>query len=100
MATDTIVSEFNAQPIENTNGTLAGLRLTRSERTVRKASDGRVLDYGGRGVDVETITIPIDQLEAVVAELVSWPVYFATGEAARDTAAPVSLPNSTATAGK
>lgn len=99
MATETTITEFTAQPIENDNGTLSAITLSRTERVVRRASDGRVLDSGGQGQAVETITIPTDHLQEVLGELVSWTTYYATGEAARDMATPVSWPNSTATVG-
>lgn len=93
MAEDRKVTRYDVQPVENPDGTLAGLRINVDERIERVADDGRVLDRG-LPVTVNSIEIPQSKVALLMHSLMDWPMYYATGESARDSRKPVSWPNS------
>lgn len=94
MAYDQVKTEYDVQPIENPDGTLGGLKIQQTRRLLRVRDDGAVLNFG-RSEDVgSALEIPWGKVEELVRELVSWPLYYASGQAARDRAKPVSWPNS------
>ena len=84
MATDRKITSYEVQPIENTDGTLQGLSIQRTERITREGANGATLDYG-KNVDVgAALEIPISKVADLARELADWPIYYATGQAARD----------------
>jgi hypothetical protein len=93
MAEDRKVTKYDVQPVENPDGTLAGLRIDVDERVERVADNGRVLDRGFP-VTVNSIEIPQSKVADLVRDLIDWPLYYATGISARDARSPVSWPNS------
>ena len=96
MAEDRKVTRYNVHPVENPDGTLAGLRIDVDERIERVSDNGAVLDRG-LPVTVQSLEVPQSKVADLVRELVDWPLYYANGEAARDSRKPVSWPNSTQT---
>ncbi|QSM01184.1 hypothetical protein SEA_NANOSMITE_160 [Mycobacterium phage Nanosmite] len=85
MATDRKITKYEVQPLENADGTLEGLKIQRTERIQRESDNGRVLDYGYPVRDVgEPLEIPASKISDLVRELVDWPLYYATGQAARE----------------
>jgi hypothetical protein len=94
MAQDNKITKYEVQPIENPNGTLAGLRIQRTERFSRVSDSGAVLSYGHTTDVGDPMEIPWNKVADLVRELVDWPLYYANGEAARDRRDPVSWPNS------
>jgi len=97
MAYDKVIDDIDVHPDENEDGTLKGLRLQLTRRVVRKAEDGRTMDRGYPADIGEPLFVPVDDIGALISEMVSWPTYYATGESARDRREPVSWPNSKGT---
>lgn len=84
MAVDKKVTSYDVQPIENPDGTLGGLSIQKIERIERVSDTGATLRYGQRNDVGEPLEIPVSKVATLVHELVDWPLYYATGQAARD----------------
>lgn len=83
MAYDKTRHSYDVQPVDNPDGTLAGLKIIHQVVTDRVSEDGKLLRRGNIE-EVESIEIPNSKLDGLIQELFSWPLYYASGEAARD----------------
>ncbi|AIT13552.1 hypothetical protein SEA_SEMPERFI_78 [Mycobacterium phage SemperFi] len=83
MAQDHKITKYNVRPLEE-NNELTGLAIQRTERWERRADNGRVLDYGTTVNVGDPLEVPASKVADLVRELVDWPIYFATGAAARE----------------
>ncbi|AMS01066.1 hypothetical protein SEA_ARCHERNM_72 [Mycobacterium phage ArcherNM] len=83
MAQDHKITNYTVRPLEEGNE-LTGLSIQRTERWERRADNGRVLDYGLTKSVGDPLEIPASKVADLVRELVDWPLYFATGAAARE----------------
>lgn len=93
MAWNRKTTSYDVHPIENPDGTLAGLRITQDER-VDRLSDADAVLKRGEIKEVASIEIPWRKVEGLARDLINWPLYYASGNAARDRRDPVSWPNS------
>ena len=84
MAVDRKRTEYTVQPMENEDGTLEGLRIQRTERVIRESDTGAILNHGWPTNVGEPLEIPASKVADLVRELTDWPLYYATGQAARD----------------
>ncbi|QTF81501.1 hypothetical protein SEA_TARSUSIV_77 [Mycobacterium phage TarsusIV] len=83
MAQDRKITKYEVRPLEE-NNELTGLSIQRTERWQRESDNGRVLDYGMTKNVGDPLEIPASKVADLVRELVDWPIYFATGAAARE----------------
>lgn len=84
MAQDKKVTKYDVQPVENPDGTLAGLIIQRTERISRVSDKGARLSYGATEDVGDPLEIPLSKVSDLVRELVDWPLWYASGDAARD----------------
>ncbi len=84
MAEDRKITEYQVRTIDNPDGTLAGLAIQRTERISRVADNGNVLSYGTTVNVGDPLEVPLSKVSDLVRELVDWPIYYASGQAARD----------------
>ncbi|AEL17882.1 hypothetical protein TRIXIE_78 [Mycobacterium phage Trixie] len=88
MAEDRKITKYEVSPLDNPDGTLAGLAIQRTERIQREAANGRVLDYGYPTRNVgDPLEVPIGKVNALIGEMVNWLSWYANGDAARDSKA-------------
>ncbi|QCG76928.1 hypothetical protein SEA_XIANYUE_75 [Mycobacterium phage XianYue] len=83
MAQDRKITKYEVRPLEE-NNELTGLSIQRTERWQRESDNGRVLDYGTTTNVGDPLEVPASKVADLVRELVDWPIYFATGAAARE----------------
>ncbi|AGS82759.1 hypothetical protein ANNAL29_78 [Mycobacterium phage AnnaL29] len=84
MAQDRKITKYEVSPIDNPDGTLAGLTIQKTERITRESDNGKVLNYGTT-VDVgDPLEIPVGKLSTLVGDIVNWIGWYANGDAARD----------------
>jgi hypothetical protein len=84
MAETKKITKYDVNPMELPGGILEGLSIQRTERVTRVADNGRVLDYGHTVNVGDPLEIPISKIGQLIADLVSWPIYFSNGDAARE----------------
>ncbi|AVP41927.1 hypothetical protein SEA_JSQUARED_85 [Mycobacterium phage Jsquared] len=84
MAQDRKITKYEVSPLESANGELEGLKIQRTERIQRESDNGRILNYGWTNDVGEPLEIPASKIPDLVRELVDWPLYYATGAAARE----------------
>jgi hypothetical protein len=84
MATDRTITKFEVSTTENDDGTLLSLNIQRTQRVTRESETGKTLSYGSTVSMGEPMEIPISKVPDLIRELADWPIYYATGQAARD----------------
>jgi len=84
MAYDKTVTKFNVQPSEDAEGNLTGIRIQCTVATTRMSDDGKELRRGWPEDYGPEMFVPASHVADLARELVDWPLYFATGQAARD----------------
>ncbi|ADB93770.1 hypothetical protein REDROCK_77 [Mycobacterium phage RedRock] len=84
MAQDVKKTTYEVQPIDNPDGTLAGLEIQTWVTWTREADNGRVLDRRLPEKVGDAIEIPIGKVSALIGDMANWMSWYANGDAARD----------------
>lgn len=85
MAENVTTTSYPVDPVENPDGTLAGLRIRKVRRTDRVSANGTVINRG-EPWELDEMEIPLSKVAEVMREMADWMRYFASGEAAREAA--------------